>query len=98
MLIPVYDDQRRIIETVTFIDNLTLSDAPDYVNENGQLGLTRKDGVLYRMYYSDDYPNTSYAYEVTEEEAYEICLNRGRLYLVDELQITPDYKEEVTVL
>ena len=43
MLLPILNDDLRIIGTVEFVDNLTLSTAPDYVNQNGQVGLIRLD-------------------------------------------------------
>lgn len=88
--IPILDERLHIIGTVPFVDNLTLSHVPDYVNFNGLMGVTRithgrYEGGLVLMYYDKYYPQNSYAELVTEKEAYTTCLNRGKLDVAKEL-------------
>lgn len=97
VMIPVYDDQLHILRTVEFTDNLTLSHVPDYVNQNGLMGLKRLkrgrwEGCLVIMYYDKRYPSHSYAEFISEEEAYHVCLNRGKLELATQLGI--NYPEQ----
>ena len=84
--IPVYDGQGKILFTVPFVDNLTLTRVPDYVNMNGYMGIARvHSGELVIMYYDKKYSETSYGEVITEEEAYKACLNRGKLDVAKEL-------------
>lgn len=94
MLVPIIDNNLRIIGTVEFEDNLTLSHVPDYVNMNGYIGLKRLDdsyethsGELCLMFYDPKNPKTSYAEIVSEREAYKYCLNRGKLELASKLNL-----------
>jgi len=103
MLLPILNDDLRIIGTVEFVDNLTLSTAPDYVNQNGQVGLIRLDskygrheGELCLMYYDKQNPETSYAEIITEKEAYKKCLNRGKLELASQLNL--QFIDDVEIL
>ena len=100
--IPIIDNNLKIIGTIPFIDNLTLSHVPDYVNMNGYMGLTRiqsgiHHGELVIMYYDKGYPGRSYGEIITEKEAYKECLNRGKLDVAKEyeLQITPVEREVI---
>lgn len=82
--IPIRDDNYHVIGSTEFVDNLTLSNAPSYVNENGLVGIKRLtggryDGFLLYMVYDVRFPKNSYGVFITEEEAYKECLNRGRL-------------------
>lgn len=93
-LLPILDDDLKIIGTVEFEDNLTLSNAPDYVNQNGYLGLKRLDenyekyqGHIVFMCYDKQNPKSSYAEIISEKEAYKYCLNRGKLELANELEL-----------
>lgn len=91
-LVPILDDNLFIIGTVEFEGNLTISNAPDYVNENGEIGLKRLDQsygkhwkeIVY-MFYDRNNPKTSYAEIITPKEAYVYCLNRGKLDLASKL-------------
>ena len=98
--LPIIDDELKIIGTVPFKDNLTLSHVPDYVNENGYMGLTRlgegvHEGELVLMRYDKWYPNRSYAELVSEREAYIECRNKGRLDVAKELGICIEREREV---
>lgn len=102
-LIPLYDDNMRMIGNVEFVDNLTLSHVPDYVNMNGLMGLKRLDqsygnlsGHIVLMLYDKHNPKSSYAEIISEREAYRYCLNRGKLELASELDLK--FVEEVEVV
>lgn len=89
--IPLYNNKEEIIGTVKFIDNLTLSSSPSYLNEGGQLGIKRlKTNQLVYMYYDPVYPSASRAEFISEEDAYIMCLNRGKLAVVDKYKINPN--------
>lgn len=103
MLLPILDEGLNILGTVEFIDNLTLSHVPEYVNMNGKIGLTRLGaeygthaGEYVLMYYDKRYPENSYAEIVTKKEAYRQCLNRGKLELATELDLK--YIREVELI
>lgn len=95
--IPLYDGN-KIVDVVEFVDNLTLSHVPDYVNENGHIGLCRHRGMLVLMFFDEHYQETSHAEYISEKEGYELCLNRGKLDLAEELEISPVYNEGVEVV
>ena len=103
MLVPIIDDNLRIIGNVEFVDNLTLSHVPEYVNMNGLMGLKRLDksygkleGYIVLMLYDKHNPRSSYAEIISEREAYRYCLNRGKLELASELGL--QFVEEVEVV
>jgi len=92
-LIPVYDKRNHIIATYTFKPNLNVR-GPRYLNEGANMGLIRdKTGKLVLMYQHEEFPSCDRAEYITETEAYEICLNRGKQCLVEELHIIPSYSE-----
>ena len=102
-LLPIIDDNLKIIGTVEFKDNLTLCNVPDYVNMNCRMGLKRLDesyeklaGEIVLMFYDIYFPKASYAEIINEREAYKYCLNRGRLDVAGELNLK--FVEEVEVL
>jgi len=103
MLLPILNEDLKIIATVKFEDNLTLEHVPQYVNQNGRLGLKRldesygslEDSIVY-MFYDPENPKTSYAEIITDKEAYKYCLNRGKLDLAEELGL--QYVDGVEVL
>lgn len=92
-LIPLYDKKHHIIATYTFKENLNVR-GPRYLNEGANMGLIRdKQGNLVLMYQHEEFPSSDHAEYISEEEAYELCLNRGKQCLVEELRITPVYVE-----
>lgn len=93
-LIPLYDNRGHIKQTYTFKENLNIY-GPRYLNEGANMGLIRdKKGRLILMYQHEEFPSSDHAEVVSEEEAYELCLNRGKQHLVEELHLTPMWLEE----
>lgn len=91
--IPLYNGSDEILGTVSFEDNLTLSSMPSYVNEGGRVGIKRlSNSRLVWMYYDPVFPSASRAEYISEEDAYEECLNRGRLNVVELYNICPEYE------
>lgn len=100
--VPLIDDDLKIIGTVPFVDNLTLSHVPEYVNMNGYMGLTRivcgmYENRLVLMYYDKHYPERSYAELVSEKEAYKECLTRGKLDVAKEYNLSLPLKEREVI-
>lgn len=92
-LIPLYSKTGHIIQTYKFKENLNLY-GPRYLNEGANMGLLRdKKGRLILMYQHEEFPSSDHAEVLSENEAYELCLNRGKQCLVDALHITPQYEE-----
>lgn len=94
MLIPIYNNKNQKVGQTPFIDNLTFDSKPAYCNESGRLGLVRvKDGKyknrLVLLYYNEYFSSCSRGEFISEEEAYDICLSRGRLQLTERLNIHP---------
>ena len=93
-LIPLYDNRGHIRETYLFKENLNIH-GPRYLNEGANMGLIRdKQGRLILMYQHEEFPSSDHAEIVSEEEAYELCLNRGKQCLVESLHISPSYSGE----
>lgn len=85
----------EIIGKVKFEDNLTLQGEPAYMNEGGEIGLVRGEKGRLRkklvfMYKDNFYPSSSFAFVISEDEAYEICRIRGRYSVIDKLDICAD--------
>lgn len=104
MLIPILNNDLYIIGTVEFEDNLTISHVADYVNMNCRIGLKKlgdeygkHGGEIVIMYYDTYNPKASYAEIITKKEAYNECLNRGKLELASKLGLT-FMEGEVSVL
>ena len=102
--IPLLDENLNIICTVPFIDNLTISHVPEYVNQNGYMGLVRlyglgcvHDGELVIMYYDKNYPERSYAEFITEEEACRECMKRGKNDVAKKLGLNIDMMEREVI-
>lgn len=102
-LLPIVNDDLKIIGTVEFEDNLTLRNVPDYVNMNARIGIKRLDesygkleGELVIMFLDTYCPKSSYAEIITQKEAYQYCLNRGKLDLASKLDL--QFIEEVEVI
>lgn len=94
----MYNYDMELIGTVPFKDNLTLSHAPDYVNMNGYMGIRRLcNDEIVLMYYDKHYPSRSYAERIDEEEAYRVCLRRGRLDVAKELGLELELMEREVI-
>ena len=106
ILIPIYDDKLEIVgnvESSKFEDNFTTIDHPPYMNCNARVCLLRLDNSYGRywdtpciIYYYEDNPMLSYAELLTESEAYNMCLHRGRLDLAEKLNLKFVKNVEVT--
>ena len=99
-LLSIIDESGAIVGEVPFVDNLTCYDAPDYVNLNGQLGITRLEegkyeGQLVFMQFYEDQQDLSYAEFVSENEAYRLCASRNKLDLAYSLNIHMEKEVEV---
>ena len=103
--LPVYNgNMERVIALVEFKDdNLTQPNKPYYVNDGGRIGLKRLDSSYGRfenslvyMFYDPDYPRTSYAMIISEEDAYQKCKDKDKLELASKLKIK--FVEEVEVI
>lgn len=99
-LIKVLDDNNKAVDTVEFVDNLTLHNVPPYRNFNGQVGLTRCTSQQYYnqlviMYFYKNNQDWSYAEFITEKDAYSICAQRNKLDVANRLNI--DLTREVEV-
>ena len=89
--VAVTNKQGKILEVLPFKANLNLR-GPRYLNEGGDMGLTRnKEGRLVLMYHYTEFPSRDKGEYISEEEAYEICYNRGKQHLIEQLQIKPNY-------
>lgn len=92
--VAVTNKQGKILEIVPFTPNLNLQ-GPRYLNEGGDMGLARnKEGRLVLMYHYTEFPSCNKGEYISEEEAYEICYNRGKQHVIEQLQIKPNYKGE----
>lgn len=93
-LIPIYVGN-RIVTTIFFEENLNVG-GPSYLNENCNMGLVRIDngqfeGKLVLMYENEFYPSENRGGFITEKEAYELCLNRGKNNIIKKYDIQPEY-------
>lgn len=96
----VYDEDYNVVDTVDFVDNLTLRGVAPYRNFNGRVGLTRLssdryDGQLVLCYFYPRHQELSYAEFISEEDAYNLCAKRNKLELVHELGISLVPEREV---
>lgn len=95
ILIPVYDKHMNLLTAVRFTDNLNLRDVPYYLNESENQGIIRikegkYTGKLVFMSQNDFYPSCNYARFITEEEAWERCVNRGKYNVIRKYDIQPE--------
>jgi len=91
-LLKVLDEGNNVVDTVEFVDNLTLENVPDYRNFNGKVGLTRCTSDRYRnqlviCYFYKDHQELSYAEFISEKEAYSLCAKRNKLDVASDLKI-----------
>lgn len=92
-LIPLYDTKGHIKETYTFKENLNIH-GPRYLNEGANMGLIRdKKGRLILMYQHEEFPSSDHAEVLSEEEAYELCLNHGKQCLAEKLKLEPKWRD-----
>lgn len=93
--IPVYHGN-KIIATVPFEPNLNLIDEPAYVNGSENMGLARipegtYKGRLVIMFQNELYPMCNKAMFISDEKAYELCVNRGKYNVIHKFNIHPTY-------
>ena len=94
MLVNVMKDDKKLFKT-TFVDNLSMQGKPAYLNEGGLEGIKRiktgryKDRLIY-MFVCEAYPRCSFGVFVSEEDAYDLCVSRGKSCLVDVLGLMLD--------
>lgn len=91
MQIPVYDKKNKIIAVEKFTPNLNIH-GPSYINECCNMGLVRitkgkYKGSLAILYQDYWHPSTNHGTIISDNEAFEICQNRGKIHLIDKLQI-----------
>ena len=91
--LPVIENNKTLMY-VDFKPNLNLSGVPAYVNEGGAIGLKRihkgkYKGKLVFMYRDLYFPSSSFANFIDEEEAYDLCFQRGKFELINRLKIKP---------
>lgn len=90
---------KKTVTTMKFEPNLNLSSGPSYVNEGGNIGLARvpkgkyKDKLVF-MYEDNYFPSRNYAEFISENDAYDLCISRGKNMIIKKLDIHPDYEEE----
>ena len=100
MQIPVYRDG-KIIACPNFTPNLDLISAPSYLNESCSMGLVRlsnaKDpmyeGLLAVLYMHEFYPSQNRGELISENDAWVLCQNRGKVELIQQLGITYEVKK-----
>lgn len=92
MQIPVYDEHNNIVSVETFHANLNIRNAPAYLNENCNMGLVRISTGKYKGYlavlYQDNWhPSCNHGTIISDNEGFELCQNRGKVHLIDKLNI-----------
>ena len=92
MKVPVLDCKGRSTgEYAPLVCNLTRRATPAYNNDGGELGLARTDkGVLVVVYSNIAYMGSSFAEEISEADAYDLCMHNNRTHLIDKMSIEPD--------
>lgn len=100
-LLKVLDEENNEVDTVEFIDNLTVEDAPNYVNFNGLVGLNRLTSEKYKgklviCFFYPEEQELSYAEFIGEGEAYNMCSHRNKLDVAYQLGI--NLLKEIEVL
>ena len=91
MKIPVIVDN-RIVSVEEFNPNLNLWKKPSYCNEGGNLGLVRVSqgkykGCLALLYQDEWYPSCNHGELISDHDAWELCQNRGKVHLIEQLGI-----------
>lgn len=94
-LIPVFL-KSRIVATVPFVNNLHVN-GPSYLNDSGDMGLVRVNrgklrGKLILLYEDEAYPKANHGRIISENEAYELCVIKGKYNLVKKFNIQPDWE------
>lgn len=92
MQIPIYDSKRHIIAVEDFEPNLNIKDVPEYINEGGNMGITRIKkgkyrGVLAILYENEGHPSTNWGKLISDHDAWELCQNRGKISLIEKYNI-----------
>lgn len=97
-LIPIISNNKTVT-TVKFEPNLNCNNKPSYLNEGGNIGLCRIQKGRYRnrlviMYEDEFYPSCNHGEFITENDAYNLCISRGKNMVIKKLNINPNYEEE----
>lgn len=92
MQIPVYNKNHVIVSVEEFKPNLNLHQVPSYLNESCNMGLVRISKGPYKnclavLYEHPFYPSCNRGEIISDNEAFEICQNRGKVHLIDQYKI-----------
>lgn len=95
-LIPILVNN-AIVDTISFEPNLNLIGVPSYLNESCNMGLKRISDGKYKnkivlMFEDEFHPKTNHAEFISEEKAYELCVNRGKYEIIKKYNIKPNYR------
>lgn len=97
MQIRIYEDYKhtKAIAYTEPINNLTIKDARPYENDGGDIGLVRIEhgqfkGRLAIIYYNELYIECGFGELIDECEAFDLCFERGKPWLIDKLKIDPN--------
>lgn len=100
-LIPIYRNG-NIVASIPFDPNLSMRNVPSYINQSCEMGLGRipegkYEGQLVIMYEDEFFPSRTRGEFIDETEAYELCIERGKLNVIKKYNITPCYGSDVDV-
>lgn len=96
-LIPIYFGKQRIT-TVAFEPNLNVQNVPAYVNESCNMGIVRIEKGYYKnklviMYEDEFYPSHNMGEFISEDDAYDLCIKRGKNNIIKKYNISPSEKK-----
>jgi len=91
MQIPVYDNHNKIISVEEFKPNLNIR-GPAYINEGCNMGICRitqgeYKGCLALLYQDMIHPSCNHGELISDNDAWELCKNRGKMHLIQEYNI-----------
>lgn len=94
-LIPIMEEG-EIIATIPFNPNLNLKGVPSYLNESCNMGIARINegehkNKLVLMYEDEFHPTSNRGHIISENDAYELCVNRGKYSVIKKYSIQPNY-------
>ena len=94
--IPIYTKKHdkiiAVIPLKQFKPNLNIGNTPGYNNESCNMGLIRipqgkYKGNLAILYENECYPDTNWGEIISDHQAYELCINRGKTNIINKLNI-----------